>query len=76
MYPNYMLNIMKKFSLKVVFFISVTLFCTACATTHSTQSITKNINTAETLYVYKDGRMQFKTRFVNKDDVVMKLKTK
>ncbi len=47
------------------------LFISACAnTSNSTGSLSFDDN-SETLYIYEDGRMLYKTRFLNPDDVVI-----
>ena len=61
----------KSISYNVVFLLSIFTLCTACNSIHSTRPDVQNIDTSETLYIYEDGRMQYKTRFVNKDDVVI-----
>ncbi len=66
-----MLNIMKTINYKLVLFIVAFLFCTGCTSINSSRPITKYINDSETLYVYKDGRLQYKSRFLNEDDVVI-----
>ena len=62
---------MKKYSLHSNIFLLILLFCSACSMAPSTTAVNKPVEQQDTLYVYEDGRMQFNSRFVNDDDVVI-----
>ena len=62
---------MKIFNYKTVVLVFNLVFITACSTTQPTSSIEDLNDKSETLYVYEDGRMQYKSRFLNEDDVVI-----
>jgi hypothetical protein len=62
---------MKNSSLFSSIFLFALLFCSACTMTPKTTAVSDPVEEQDTLYVYEDGRMQFNSRFVNDDDVVI-----
>ena len=62
---------MKKIDYKVFVLILNMLFITACSTTPVTSSIDTLNDKSEILFIYEDGRMEYKSRFLNDDDVVI-----
>lgn len=47
------------------------LLIAACSTTPTTSSVIDLSDKPETLMVYEDGRMEYQSKFVNRDDVVI-----
>jgi len=68
---NYLLINMKKYlSLASIIVISI-LSSTGCTTTPATNYVVESSDLNNTLFIYEDGRMEFNSRFVNDEDVVI-----
>lgn len=62
---------MKKYlSLVCVLTVSI-LSSTGCTTTPTINNVVESSNPPDTLFIYEDGRMEFNSRFVNVEDVVI-----
>ena len=70
---NYMLTTMNKYLLNVCTLAIVILLNSGCTTTPTINEIVDSSVSDDRLIVYADGRMKFKSRFVNEDDVVIYL---
>ena len=68
---KYMLTTMNKYLLNVCTFAIVILLNSGCTTTPVTNEIVDSSVPDDRLIVYADGRMEFNSRFVNEDDVVI-----
>ena len=73
MFCNYMLIMIKKIDYKVFVLVLNMMFFSACSTVPSSyvSPSTRVNDEPEALYVYEDGRIEYNSRFVNKDDVVI-----
>ncbi|GJM17475.1 MAG: hypothetical protein DHS20C13_28020 [Thermodesulfobacteriota bacterium] len=61
---------MKKYY-TLVSFLAIILSSTACTSTSMTRNVVEPSKPDNTLLVYEDGRMEFNSRFVNDDEVVI-----
>jgi hypothetical protein len=62
---------MKKYLSHVCILAISILSATACTTTPITTNVVASSDSRDTLFVYEDGRMEFNSRFVNDEDVVI-----
>jgi hypothetical protein len=62
---------MKKRLLIIPFLISFLLLTSACTTTPIINEVVNSTDSHETLYVYEDGLMEFNSRYINSEDVVI-----
>ena len=68
---NYKLTTMNKHLLYVCTIAIVILMNTGCTTTSTINEIVDSSVSDDRLIVYADGRMEFNSRFVNEEDVVI-----
>ena len=55
----------------LISFLVVILSSTACTSTSTISNVVESTEPENTLLVYEDGRMEFNSRFINQDDVVI-----
>ena len=62
---------MKNYLLSIPVLIAVLILTTACTSMPIANNVVKPDESHETLFVYEDGRMEFNSRYMNSEDVVI-----
>ncbi len=66
-----MLNIMKKYQFITYLLVTISLVLSGCANSVTTIQTSNTSSGKGQLYIYPDGRMMFRDRFVDQKDVVI-----
>lgn len=62
---------MKKHTYTFIFVITISLFISACSSMSIDNNVATKAKKDNTLLIYADGRMEYNSRFLNKEDVVI-----